>query len=232
MTEDRAIQRRMAAYAHAVGEALAHVPAADRESILEDLEEHIDDALRAAGGDRGLEQLEAVLTALGSPEAYAADLQVPGPAEPVEPRLCKKAVLGLLWSASFVLVAVPSWLVVRLEEPGAGPSLGERLFQFSAFLSLAGALGGPVLSAIALTQIRLAAGRLSGFGMATVGAWLPPLLVIDVLAMAAISAVVEIFVEDGATISALQGAGALLILIATAVFLSRAARRGGPRPAA
>ena len=223
MNDTRSLQRRVAAYAHAVGEALAHVPAADRESILEDLEEHIDDALRA------VDELEQVLAALGTPEAYAADLAA-APAGDFVPKLCKRAAIGMLWSLSFVVVALPALLVARVVEEGVGPTAGERVFQAFAWLCLAGCLGGPVLSSIAATRIRHSGGRLSGMGMAVIGAWVPPLVVIDAFAFWALAAIVGIFAEDPKTISALQGVSLVLILLANLAFLLVQIRRERQAP--
>ncbi len=224
MTQDRALQRRKAAYAHAVGEALAHLPAADREAILEDLEEHIDDAFRAAGPAAGAAELEQVLAALGSPEAYAAD-QAVSAAPPVEARLCKRAALGLLWSVSFVVVALPTLFMVGVVEEGVEPGLGERLWTAFAWLCLAGALGGPVLSGIAATSIRHSGGRLSGLGMAFIGAWIPPLIVIDAFAFWALAVLVDLLTDKTETINALQAVSLLLILVLNVVFLVRLTRR-------
>lgn len=233
MIKERTMQHRKAAYVHAVGEALAQVPATDRESILEDLEEHIDDALRAAGMEPGIKQLEQVLSALGSPQAYAADLSLSPPTEALPPKLCKKAAIGLLWSLAFLFVAVPSWLTHIAEEEGAPVSLGERLFQALAFLSLAGGIGGPVVSGIALTQIRHSAGRLIGLGMAVVGVWLLPALVTDVFAFWLLTTLVETFARDGQLFMSLQALSVCLILTTNVVFLLwmvRRQRRSSPVP--
>ena len=79
MTEDHTLRRRTAAYVQAVSDALTHHEAEEREQILQDLEAHIEDALRARGTAPTMADLEAVLADLGAPADWAAE-QPAGPA--------------------------------------------------------------------------------------------------------------------------------------------------------
>ncbi|MEW9529045.1 hypothetical protein [Microbispora sp. NPDC049125] len=66
-------------YADAVREALADLPASDREELLEDLDDHLAEV--AAEPGMPLEER------LGSPEAYAAELRAAYGGRPAKPRL-------------------------------------------------------------------------------------------------------------------------------------------------
>lgn len=128
------------AYAAGVREALADLPAADRDDLLADLEDH----LAEVAAEGGLEEL------LGSPEAYAAELRssagLPPPVRRPAPRQRPAwlretlaflpelrpgwwVVRGLLvaWFASLALGgAVPLWLMLAVPAVPASVLLGRR----------------------------------------------------------------------------------------------------------
>jgi len=208
MTEDRKLNRRTAVYVSAVGEALAAMNSADREAVLEDVEDHIDAALRDRSESPTLEHLEAVLAELGSPESYAAELQAqlaPGQERSVVPvpdipaRLCKQAAMGLGWSILMLAVVPAAMISVPVPEAGVedpGVSLGQHLFSALAWFALAGLLGGPLLSALAISKIRASAGRLYGLGPAVLGLYLIPFAAIDLFLFGASSSFIESRLED------------------------------------
>lgn len=92
--------------------------------------------------------------------------------------ICVGALLGLIWSICFTAIAIPAWLIAMPAEANPTVSIGQRIFQAFSVLSLAGLIGGPLISASAIGRIRRSAGKLTGLSMATVGLWLPPLTII------------------------------------------------------
>lgn len=144
---------------------------------------------------------------------------------PTNSRLAKSAVLGLLWSLAATLVAVTAWIAMGPEPTGDGPSLGERVWQALLLLSLAGVVGGPVVSAMACSRIRHSGGALRGLGMATVGLWLLPVAALATVALIALTTLVDALTDNRELAEALYLVAGCLVLIVSAMVLARVARR-------
>lgn len=93
-------------------------------------------------------------------------------------RISVGAIIGLTWSICFTAVAIPAWLIAMPAAANNPASIGQRIFQAFSILSLAGLIGGPLISATAIGRIRRSAGKRTGLRMATAGLWLPPLTII------------------------------------------------------
>jgi hypothetical protein len=104
----------VARYAAAVRAALADLPAAERESLVGDLEQHL--------AEVGAESDVPLDTRLGAPEAYAAELRVAyGAREPGKPagrRLYRGGVAVIVGAA-----VVGGWLVVSKSQQLSGGGL-------------------------------------------------------------------------------------------------------------
>ncbi|MFT7677829.1 MAG: hypothetical protein ACI8QC_001815 [Planctomycetota bacterium] len=221
MTEERKLARRTAVYVSAVEEALAAMNGADREAVLEDVEDHIHAALQDRAASPTLEHLEAVLSELGSPESYAAELQaqmtpargISGISEPTEPaRLCKQAAVGLAWSILFLVVAVPALLVTRAVAEGETMDLAQRAYIGIAWLALAGVLGGPLMSALAISKIRASLGHLYGLGPAVLGLYLLPLAAMDLFIFIAVGSILAS--SFGVSLEMANGLALVAVLLA------------------
>jgi hypothetical protein len=232
MTEDRTLRRRSAAYVQAVSDALIHHETEEREQILQDLEAHIEDALRARGTAPTMADLEAVLADLGAPADWAAE-QPAGPAPAGPPRTSRKALLSLVWSAAFLVIALPMMFIVRVEEAGveSGPGFADLLLRAVGWAALAGGLGGPVLGSMALTAIRHSRGALTGVAMAVIGTAIPPLVVLDLLLLGIAS-----FLFEPGLMEALSLLGVLVLDVVIVVLAVQRVKRSisaaGIRPAA
>ncbi len=141
------------------------------------------------------------------------------PHEALDARLCVGALVGLTWSICFVAVAVPAWLIMVPHEPNATVSLGQRIFQAFAFLSLAGFLGGPLVSALSIGRIRRSAGQLTGLRTATVGLWLPPLTIIAAVSFTLLTYSIATLTDNRELSNNLQLFAAVVVLISTVVVL-------------
>jgi hypothetical protein len=141
------------------------------------------------------------------------------PPEALHARLCVGSLIGLIWSMCFVAVALPAWLIMVPGEPNATVSLGQRIFQAFAFLSLAGLLGGPLVSASAISRIRRSAGQLTGLRTATVGLWLPPLTIVAAVIFMLLASSIDSLTEDRVLSNNLQLCAAAVVLISTVVVL-------------
>ena len=106
------IEGDVARYATAVRVAFADLPGPDRELLLEDLEDHLQEVAAEAGGP--------LSQRLGPPEAYAAELRAsaglpaPGPGPGGGGRPCGDRGWPTAWRCSGVepghtLPAGPSW---------------------------------------------------------------------------------------------------------------------------
>lgn len=147
------------------------------------------------------------------------------PPEPLHARLCVGSLVGLIWSMCFVVIAIPAYLLLGGPvEPNATVSLGQRIFQAFAFLSLAGLLGGPLVSASSIARIRRSAGQLTGLRMATVGLWLPPLTIAATMIFVLLASSIGALTEDRALSSILQLFAAAVVLISTLAVLRRIVR--------
>jgi hypothetical protein len=193
MNLDRQLQRRKGAYVQAISDALSNLTEIDREAVLEDVEDHIDSALYDGSGLADMDQLEEILYSLGAPEDYAADVSARMDM-PVGPsKLCIMAPVGMVWSIAAIIIAIPAMFFIRVVEvDGAGnpleipKTIAEYLWLALAWTSLAGFIGGPTVSSLAISQIRAARGRLCGLYPAIIGAYLIPLIIAD-LALSGIS---------------------------------------------
>lgn len=143
----------------------------------------------------------------------------------VESRLCVGAAVGLLWSIAFVAVAIPTWLMVSAVEPDATVSLGQRVFQAICWLSLAGILGGPVVSAVASNRIRHSSGQLTGQGMAVAGVMLIPLTLLAGMSWVALDLLIDAVTDNDKLAQALSLLAGCVVLIVAAMVLARAVRR-------
>jgi hypothetical protein len=186
MNLDRQLQRRKAAYVQAISDSLHDMTDADREAVLEDVEDHIESALYDGPGNADMPRLEDILEDLGDPALYAAD--VTARFDPVEPKLCVIAPLGMAWSASALFFAIPMVLMVQVVPTGPDgqplvpdKSVGEYLIQILGWITLVGLIGGPSLSGLAISKITAARGRLYGLLPALIGLYLIPLLLFDLL---------------------------------------------------
>lgn len=194
MTEERKLARRTAVYVSAVEQALAAMNGVDREAVLEDVEDHIAAALQDRTPSPTTAHLEAILAELGSPESYAAELQaqmeprraISGPGSPEPARLCKQAALGLAWSILALVVAVPSALAVRVVAQDEVMNVAQKIYVAVSWLALAGVVGGPLLSALAISKIRASHGCLYGLGPAVLGLYLLPFAAMDLFIFAAV----------------------------------------------
>ncbi|MEC7585022.1 MAG: hypothetical protein VYE77_11950 [Planctomycetota bacterium] len=144
---------------------------------------------------------------------------------PANARLAKGAVLGLIWSLAGVLVGTTAWIALGPEPVTAPPSLGDQIFQALLWLSLAGVLGGPVVSSMACSRIRHSGGALRGLGMATVGVLLVPVAFLASLVFVALLALIQSLTDNRELAQALSLVAGCLVLIVSAVVLARAARR-------
>ncbi|MBC8404027.1 MAG: hypothetical protein H8E15_02280 [Planctomycetes bacterium] len=186
MNLDRQLQRRKGAYVQAISDALSNLPEVDREAVLEDVEDHIDSALYDGSGLADMNQLDEILASLGPPEDYAADVSARMDM-PVGPStLCLMAPVGMVWSIAAIVIAVPAMFFIRVVEvDGEGNPLEvsktvlEYFWQALAWTSLAGLIGGPTVSSMAISRIRAARGRLCGLYPAVIGAYLIPLAIAD-----------------------------------------------------
>ncbi len=190
MNLDRQLERRKAAYVHAIGDALHHLNAVDREAVLEDVEDHIDSALYDGPGPADMMRLEEILQDLGNPESYAADVSARLEVAPGDAKLCVLAPFGMVWSASAIFIAVPMmfWIsVVELDSNGdpiePTKSLFDHLMLALGWFGVAGFIGGPSVSAVAMSKIRAARGALYGLYAAIIGLYLIPLAILDVVLM-------------------------------------------------
>ena len=160
-----------------------------------------------------------------TPGTDAADHLDRSPQAP-RPQLAKGAVIGLLWALACVLVALPAYFLLGSQaEVAATPSLGDRVFQALLFLSLAGVLGGPVVSAMACSRIRHSGGGLTGLGMATVGVWLVPVTFLALLVFVALLMLIDALTDNRELAQALYLLAGCLVLIVSVIVLARAARR-------
>ena len=147
------------------------------------------------------------------------------------------SLVGLIWSICFVSVAIPAWLIMVPGEPNATVPLGQRIFQAFAFLSLAGVLGGPLVSALSLARIRRSAGQLTGLRTATAGLWLPPLTIAAAVIFTLLAYFIHTLIEDrGLTRTLIEDRGlthtlqlfaAGFVLVSTVVVLWQMVRRAG-----
>ena len=174
-----------------------------------------------------LSAFRAINLAARRPSAHMTDDQ-----DPSRPRLCPQAFVGLLWSICFAAVALPAWLMVRVIEEDAVVSLGEQLYRAFLWLSLAGILGGPLVSASAKKRIRRAAGALSGLPMATVGLHLPGLTIAAMLSFMLITMSITSLVSDAGLRANLQLVAAALVIAASLVALVQLARQAAQEEAA
>lgn len=146
------------------------------------------------------------------------------PPEALHTRLCVGSLVGLIWSVCFVAVAIPAWLIMVPAGPNATVSLGQRIFQAFAFLSFAGLLGGPLVSASSIARIRKSAGQLTGLRMATVGLWLPPLTIVAAVIFMLLASSIASLTEDRVLSSNLQLIAAAVVLISTVAVLWKIVR--------
>lgn len=184
MNLDRQLMRRKAAYVQAIGDSLHHLNGVDREAVLEDVEDHIDAALYDGPGPADMERLEEILQDLGDPESYAAD--VAARLDPVDPKLCALAPLGMVWSATAIFIGLPLMFMVRVVEQGAEPpekTITELILLVLGWIGLIGFIGGPTVSAMAVSKIRGAQGRLVGMYPALIGLYMIPFAFLDLLLM-------------------------------------------------
>ncbi len=92
------------------------------------------------------------------------------------------------------------------------------------WLSLAGAIGGPVVSAMACSRIRHSDGGLTGLGMATVGVLLVPVTLLACLVFVALLMLI-LALTPAPLAQALYLLAGCLVLIVSVIVLARAARR-------
>lgn len=144
---------------------------------------------------------------------------------PANGRLAKGAVVGLLWSLAGVLMGMTAWIALGPEPATAPPSLGDRIFQALLWLSLAGVLGGPVVSSMACSRIRHSGGALTGLGMATVGVWLVPVAFLAGMTFTGLLMLIDALTDNRELARALNLLAGCLVLIVSAIVLARAARR-------
>jgi hypothetical protein len=113
---------------------------------------------------------------------------------------CKSAVFGFVWTCLVLFVALPVYLSARIEvtgEPVPIPSFGERLFFAFAVFSLAGVLGGPVMSLIGIAFIGRSNGQLKGLTLGVLGIYLLPLVFVDALLWTGLQSLLTDIFEPG-----------------------------------
>jgi hypothetical protein len=123
------------AYAEAVREALADLPAADREEMLEDLDDHLTEV--AAEPGMTLEDR------LGSPEAYAAELRAAYGGRPARPRRrltaqARTRAAGILGTAHTRLTQLPPYRQAAAFAPELRPAWWVLRGYAAALLILSG----------------------------------------------------------------------------------------------
>jgi len=123
------------AYAEAVRAALADLPAADREEMLEDLDDHLMEV--AAEPGMTLEDR------LGSPEAYAAELRAAYGGRPARPRRrlterTRNRAAGLLGTAHARLMQLPPYRQAAAFAPELRPAWWVLRGYAAALLILSG----------------------------------------------------------------------------------------------
>ncbi|GAA4597671.1 hypothetical protein GCM10023194_73170 [Planotetraspora phitsanulokensis] len=124
-----------AAYAQAVREALADLPVAEREEMLEDLDDHLAEV--AAEPGMTLEDH------LGSPEAYAAELRAAYGGRPARPRRrlgaqVRTRATGLLGTAHARLLQLPPYRQAAAFAPELRPAWWVLRGYAAALLILSG----------------------------------------------------------------------------------------------
>ena len=186
MNLDRQLQRRKAAYVQAIGDSLHDLNEVDREAVLQPVEDHTAAALYAGPEIADGQRLEDILEDLGDPASYAAD--VSARLDPVEPKLCTLAPVGMVWSASALFFAIPMMFMVRMvpTSPDGQPlvpdkTMAEYLLQIVGWVTLLGAIGGPTISGMAISKISAARGRLYGLYPALIGLYLIPFALLNLL---------------------------------------------------
>jgi hypothetical protein len=159
------------AYAQAVREALADLPAADREEMLEDLDDHLAEV--AAEPGMTLEDR------LGSPGAYAAELRAAYGGRPARPRRrltaqARTRAAGLLGTAHARLAQLPPYRQAAAFAPELRPAWWVLRGYAAALLILSGIgprrlVPGDVVAwvfTLALVWASVWAGRRSAPGVA------------------------------------------------------------------
>jgi len=200
------VQSRVDQYLDAVDRVLgsAGKPRTERRNITDDVETQILDMLAArAGAEPTVAEVEAVLSQLDPPEAYAQEAAAQPPTEPppaarparpcppVRPRLSRAALIGALLALPVLpllvlLIRGPLvllWTCFRRGTLGGGwPFVSLSLAGLTALFGTTMMLGiVTMLGIVAISQIRHSAGRLYGLGLALFDALLFPVLLLDVM---------------------------------------------------
>ncbi len=182
-------ERRINEHLEAVDRALATrgLPLSERRSVTDDVEAQIRDMLaERAGGAPTTLDVEAVLSALDTPESYAEGARGTTSTSAQPPRLCRLAVLGAVWAPCLVFLALAllGVRVVHVDAQGRvpGPTWWQLGARFTLLpLGLLAPFGTTILGWVAVGRIRRSEGRLFGLGLALLDGLLFPLLVLDVL---------------------------------------------------
>jgi len=215
-------RKRIDAYLDAIDRVLAGagMSRSERRNVTDDVETQIQEMLAARGSAQppAIADVEAVLSQLDPPEAYASPERTVTDAMPaadatppcgalVHPRLSRTAMVGALW-APFFFVA---WVSIRMARsvvvaPGEAPP-GPTLWQYLALIAVGGLgltapFGTTALGIAAISQIRNSGGRLYGLALAVFDALLYPLLALDVLICVLFLATAQAMAYQGAGASA------------------------------
>jgi len=192
------VRRQIDAYLDAIDRVLSAsgMTRGERRNVTDDVETQIQEMLAARAGELPtVADIEAVLSSLDPPEAYASvraetsepqrtTADVSSTALPLgPPRFSRTAIVGALWAPVFLMCFFLMFHArqVRLADvPPPGPAWWQYLLMCTLLpLGLAAPFVTTILGIISISQIRRSAGRLYGLGLALFDALLFPLLALD-----------------------------------------------------
>jgi len=175
---EREIERAISVYLEKVAAELGEMPADEKDAVLEGVESHIYEALKARfGGEATAEGLKAVLAEMAPPGSYAAPKAGDASAATGRATLCGHAMTaGLLLPLGFAWLAL--WLLL-----GRYHGLTEAFRDVAPWilfvLGAAGLTLTPVLGFAAISCIKASNGKRTGLPLAVAAAFTYPVLLMD-----------------------------------------------------
>ena len=192
MNEQSTVVNLVDQYLNAVREQLSGLSQDEVDSIIDDLREHIDASLQAHGDQPTQENVEAVLSEMDPPEAFAPDSDAKAD---VAPKVSRTAIIGAILLPFGILMAtlflLPASFTTYSAIDGVTTSnLPETtwwqwLLRFTILpLGIISPFATTILGLVSISQIRASKGNLVGKPLALIDALFYPVLVLDGLLIA------------------------------------------------
>ena len=232
MEQSRQVTHTISAYLERIAAELGNVSADEKDTILQEVESHIYDALRTRCGEApSVEDLKLILAGMDSPESYCRD-QAPAAtitdAVAEGHRFCRYTIvagaLGALSLTGIILILA----LVRTVFQHVGD--GQLAVAPLMFLFVLAAIASTVLGLVGISAIRASRGRLIGMPLAVAMSLLYPIIALSYALVQALYSLCVLLPPQ--TWRSVAAGVAWLITIAVDIFIIRAVWRWATRPVA